>query len=162
MKNMKILSWALFVFVMTSVFGCAALHRGYGKIAPNGDATQSFERYQVDPDLNYYVSGSTSVPNAIIGVKKTFTLDSDLWKKVEMTPAVIKDLVYSMQMRASGFAGRLQGFIILDDKGRQLGVFYSLHDVDTFVRMKDEKTVIINTPPIDTFFKHEQDGDREP
>ena len=162
MKNMKIFSGALFVFVVTSLAGCATLYKDYGKIEPNREITQSIERYQVDPDLNYYISGSTSVPNAIIGVKKTFTLDSDLWKKVEMTTAVIKDLVYSMQMRASGFAGRLQGFIILDDKGRQLGVFYSLHDVDTFVRMKDEKTVIINTPPIDTFFKHEQDGNKEP
>ena len=161
MKNMKIFSWALFVFVMTSVIGCATLFKDYGKIEPNYELTRSIGRYQIDPDLNYYISGSTSVPNAIMGLKRSYTLDSDLWKKVEMTTAVIKDLVYSMQMRASGFAGRLQGFIILDDKGRQLGVLYSLHDVDTFVKLKDEKTVIINTPPIDTFFKHENDGDKE-
>ena len=159
---MKIFSGALFVFVTASLVGCATLYKDYGKIEPNSEITYSIERYQVDPDLNYYISGSTSVPNAIIGVKKSFTLDSDLWKKIEMTPDVIKNLVSNMQQRATGFSGRLQGFFLLDNKGRQLGIFYSLSDVNTFVKMKDEKTVIINTPPIDTFFKHECDGDKEP
>ena len=156
MKNIKILSWALSVFVMTSIVGCATLFKGYGTIEPNREITHSIERYQIDPDLNYYISGSTSTPNAIMGLKKSYALDSDLWKKIEMTPDVIKNLVSDMQARARGFSGRLQGFIIHDDKGRQLGIFYSLHDVDTFVKLKDENTVIINTPPIDTFSKHER------
>ena len=157
MNNMKIFSWALFVFVMTSAVGCATLYKDYGKIEPNAEVTHSIERYQIDPDLNYYISGSTSVPNAIMGLKRSYTLDSDLWKKVEMTPDVIKNLVYNMQLRAAGFSVRLQGFFILDNKGRQLGIFYSLSDVNTFVKMQDEKTVIINTPLIDTFFKHENE-----
>ena len=157
MKNIKILSWALSVFVMTSIVGCATLFKGYGTIEPNGEITQSIGRYQVDPDLNYYISGSTSTPNAIMGLKKSYALDSDLWKKIEMTPDVIKNLVYNMHLRAAGFSVRLQGFFLLDNKGRQLGIFYSLSDVDTFVKMQDEKTVIINTPPIDTFFKHENE-----
>ena len=158
---MKIFSWALFVFVMTSLVGCATLFKGYGTIEPNREITHSIERYQIDPDLNYYISGPASTPNAIMGLKKSYTLDSDLWKKIEMTPAVIKNLVSNMQLRSAGFGARLKGFVILDDKGRQLGVLYSLHDVDTFVKLKDENTVIINTPPIDTFFKHENDGDKE-
>src|SRR3989304_8682881 len=116
MNNMKIFSWALFVFVMTSAVGCATLYKDYGKIEPNAEVTHSIERYQIDPDLNYYISGSTSLPNAIMGLNKSYTLDSDLWKKIEMAPAVIKNLVSNMQSRAMGFSGHLQGFVILDDK----------------------------------------------
>ena len=157
MKNMKIFSWASFVFVMTSVIGCATLFKDYGKIEPNYELTRSIGRYQIDPDLNYYISGPASTPNAIMGLKKSYTLDSDLWKKIEMTPDVIKNLVYNMHLRAAGLSVRLQGFFILDNKGRQLGIFYSLSDVNTFVKMQDENTVIINTPLIDTFFKHENE-----
>ena len=156
MQNIKIFSWALFVFVMTSLVGCAALFKDYGRIEQNGEITQSIGRYRVDPDLNYYISGSTSTPNAIMGLQKSYALDSDLWKKIEMTPAVMKNLVSNMQLRTVGFGARLQGFMILDDKGRQIGILYSLSDVNTFVKMKDEKTVIINTPSIDTFFKHDR------
>src|SRR3989304_265721 len=98
MKNMKIFSWASFVFVMTSVIGCATLFKDYGKIEPNYELTRSIGRYQIDPDLNYYISGPASTPNAIMGLKKSYTLDSDLWKKIEMTPDVIKNLVYNMQL----------------------------------------------------------------
>ena len=157
MKNMKIFSGALFVFVVTSLAGCATLYKDYGKIEPNYELTRSIGRYQIDPDLNYYISGPASTPNAIMGLKKSYTLDSDLWKKIEMTPDVIKNLVYNMHLRAAGLSVRLQGFFILDNKGRQLGIFYSLSDVNTFVKMQDENTVIINTPPIDTFFKHENE-----
>ena len=160
MKNSKISLLALFVFLMAFTAECATLYKNYGKIEPNGKVTQSLELYQIDPDLNYYISGSASYPNAIIGLKNSYTLDSDRWKKIEMTPAVLKDLVSNMQSRALQFGGYLQGSVILDDKGRQLGIWYSLLDVNTFVKMEDENTVIINTPPLDTFNKHENGDDK--
>ena len=96
-----------------------------------------------------------------MGLKKSYNLDSDLWKKIEMTPAVIKNLVSNMESRTRGFSGSLQGFVTLDDKGRQIGILYSLLDVNTFVKMKDENTVIINTPPLDTFSRHEMGDNRD-
>jgi hypothetical protein len=38
------------------------------------------------------------------------------------------------------------GFALFDDKGKQIGVWYSLPDARTSLRMKDDRTVIIFTP----------------
>ena len=56
----------------------------------------------------------------------------------------------------------LHGFVILDDKGKQIGVWYSILKATTksSVRMKDDKTVLIDTPDIDTWLQFEDGGRR--
>jgi hypothetical protein len=55
----------------------------------------------------------------------------------------------------------LHGFAILDDKGKRIGVWYSILEATTnsSVRMKDSKTVLIDTPDINTWLQFE-DGSR--
>jgi hypothetical protein len=49
----------------------------------------------------------------------------------------------------------------LDDKGKQIGVWYSIikATANSSVRMKDSKTVLIDTPDINTWLQFE-DGSR--
>jgi hypothetical protein len=49
----------------------------YGKIRPSREVTAAYECFTVDPNLNYYISGSDTYPNAIIGIDKTWTLGSE-------------------------------------------------------------------------------------
>jgi hypothetical protein len=85
-------------------------------------------------------------------------LESDLWKKVDMTPVKFQELVTSMQdrIRTLSIKLSLHGFVILDDKGKQIGVWYSILSVRTSIKMKDSRTVIIDTPDIDTYLKYER------
>lgn len=128
--------------------GCAGPHAGnYGGFVPEMDVTAAFERYQPDPDLDYYISGSEVFPNAIMGLSRAYTLDSTLWKKRTMTPRILRELVTNMQMKAP----ILHGFVLIDNKGNRIGVWYSLLSATTSLWMKDDHTVVIMTPALNTY-----------
>jgi len=155
--------WTITFYIMciltllsSSVYA-SSLFKNYGEIVPDGAVTNAFEKYQVNPKYNYYISGSEVYPNAIIGLDKAYTLEPDLWKPVEMTPKKLRELVQFMHDKVSnvsiGLA--LHGFVMRDDKGKQIGVWYSILEAKTSLKMKDDHTVIIITPDIDTYLKYE-------
>ncbi|MBW2560858.1 MAG: hypothetical protein JRE40_08395 [Deltaproteobacteria bacterium] len=136
------------VLVLLVSAGCASLHAGnYGRIIPYGDVTGAFETYQIDPDLNYYISGSDVCPNAIMGLSRNYVLNSTLWKRVLMTPQTLDDLVSRMQMEDP----HQFGFALFDNKGHRIGVWYSILSAPTVLWMEDDHTVVIVTPDIDTY-----------
>ncbi len=139
--------------------GCAgSLFKNYGEISPNQEVTKAFETDQINTEYDYYISGSDVYPNAIIGLDKAYTLESDLWKKVEMTPKKLHELVTDMKNKATtvNAAMPLYGFLMFDDKRNQIGVWYSVLEAKKFLRMKDNRRVIIWTPEIDTYEKHDR------
>ncbi|MBM4272128.1 MAG: hypothetical protein FJ139_08250 [Deltaproteobacteria bacterium] len=158
MQKRKGYIYLMYALIFVVFLGCAGKYfKNYGGIVPNQDATTAFEKYQVDPNLNYYYSGSGVYPNAVMGLNKAYTLDSDLWKKVDMTPQLFREFVTNMQTKALTLGQNQYGFAILDEKGKRIGVWYSLLLVRTVVQMKDNKTVIIHTPDIDTYLKFEDE-----
>jgi len=56
-----------------------------------------------------------------------------------------------MQARALALMLIQHGFIMFDDKGNQIGVWYSILEATTALKMKDNRTVIIYTPDIDIY-----------
>ena len=90
---------------------------------------RDLETYQVNPNYNYYFSGSDIRPNAIIGVDKGLTVEPALWEKVEVTPKKFRELVMGMSSGLDSMLGEsFSGFALFDDKGKQIGVWYSLPD----------------------------------
>jgi hypothetical protein len=127
----------------------------YGQINPSTEATRIFESYQVNPDFRYYISGSDVYPNALIGLHKDYPLDPrTLWKEVEMTPQKMKSIVEYMKTKAFEYFQYQHGFDILDDKGKPIGIWYSILTARTFVRTNPDGTVRIDTPDLDTYEKH--------
>jgi hypothetical protein len=139
--------------------GCAGtFFKNYGGISPDANATKAFETYWINPNYNYYTSGSFVYPNALMGLDKTCTLDSDLWKKIEPTPQEFREIVQNMQSKALSLGQYQHGFAILDDNGKRIGVWYSLLSVRTVVQNKGDGKVVIHTPDLDTYNRYE---DRE-
>ncbi len=64
------------------------MFKNWGSIKPDTDATNDFEKFQINANLNYYISGSDVYPTSILGLNKAYTLDTDLWKKIDMTPEI--------------------------------------------------------------------------
>ena len=150
------------VFLLLSFFGCAGLYFGnYGKITPDRNVTQAFETYRVNPDLNYYISGTDVYPHAIIGINKNHTLESELWKKREFTPETLKNLVEDMKFRVMEFYETPHGFDILDNDGNDIGDWYSIFSATTIVKIAGDHSVIIITPDIDTYEKYEIEREDE-
>jgi hypothetical protein len=151
----------LFLALCLVLTACAGqFFRDYGRIDPNREVTQAFERYEVNSGFRYYVSGSDLYPNALMGLHRGYRLDPEtLWKEVEMTPERMKEIVEHMKTKAFDYLHFQYGFEITDNGGRPIGVWYSILPARTFVRVKEDKTVRIDTPDLDTYDKLRRDAD---
>jgi hypothetical protein len=65
-----------------------------------------------------------------------------------------------MQSKALSIGQFQHGFAILDDKGRQIGVWYSILRAATTVKMTDDQTVMIYQPPLNTYMRYEDEKGR--
>jgi hypothetical protein len=135
--------------------GCAGF-KMRGSFVPDRDVTRSFERFEFRDDMNYYSSGSDSHPNALMGLKKEYTLDSDLWKKVD-TAETFKDMVQGMQKKTDESTLNLHGFQILDNGGQPIGIWYAILSAKASLIMKGDKHVLVFTPDIDTYIRYERE-----
>lgn len=122
----------------------------YGQFIPSQYVTKAYESFSVDPNLNYYISGSDTYPNALIGINKTWTLESDLWKRMDLSSQSMKELVQNMQMKAMDQGSALHGFDIIDNRGEKIGNWLSVMGLVMIAKITGEKRVVVYTPPIDT------------
>lgn len=124
--------------------GCVGAN--YGSITPDSTVTIAFEDFRMDPGMNYYYSGSEVYPNAIMGLKKSHVLESDLWKPIEAQHNVFKSMITGMATAISDEYEGMHGFLITDNKGQPIGVWYSLLKGSPFVKMGKNNKVIVYTP----------------
>ncbi len=163
MNSRRNVLFCLLLMAGLSTVACAGrLFGTYGLINPSAEATRAFENYSVNPTYRYYISGSDVYPNALIGLSRDYHLAPDtLWKKVEMTPKVMKELIDNMKARASQLVQFPTGFNLVDDRGRVIGVWYSIITARTFIQMEKDGLVRIDTPDIDTYDQFERENDHE-
>lgn len=158
MKKYKIIIIYITLATIFSLTACtASLLKNWGKIEPNAAVTNAFEKFQINEDFNYYISGSDVYPTSILALNKSYSLlDEDLWKKIDMTPEIFRTLVTNMQMRLLQCCFETQqGYIIYDDRGKQIGIWYSMIAASIGVKMKDDAKVIIYPPREDIYLKYE-------
>jgi len=136
----------LSLIILTAATAGAEATLGWGKIRTDEDVKKSFEKYEVKSSVNYYISGPDNYPTAILGLDKAYTLDTRLWKKVELSPALLQSLVSNMHQLAEDNGVSQTGFVVLDNSGKQIGVWYSLITANTFVKIKEDKKVVIWQP----------------
>ncbi len=138
----------------------APLFRNYGRISINGETTQAFEKYRVNSEFRYYISGSDLYPNALMGLHRDYRLDPrTLWKEVPgITTAKMKEIVDDMKTKASRHNMFQYGFEMSDNKGRPIGVWYSVLWARTFLRMNEDGTVRIDTPELDVYERTQGDS----
>jgi len=146
--------WLFLSFIVLSFAGCVAGDlriENYGDMKPNGAVTKAFKTYQINTNLNYYMSGTDAAPRGLMGIEKGYILESRLWKKVDVTPQKIKELVKGMKSKASEYSLMLYGFDIIDNKGNDIGDWYSILDGRMPVKITGEKRVMVYPPPNDIY-----------
>jgi len=158
-KHRRIAFYVMCILIVFPSAGCTSMRvkKNYGTITPDRNAAIAFETYQINPNYNYYISGSEVYPHVIIGLDKAYKLEPDLWKHVDMTPQKLRELVIDMheKVRSLNMTLTLHGFALLDDKGKQIGIWYSILEATTSLWMKNDHTVIIITPGINTYLRYE-------
>ena len=151
MKNQTLKCGIVFLMLL-SVAGCAVMGGPYGNILPDQAVERDFAAFRIDPLMNYYYSGPDVYPNALIGLKKEYELDNDLWKPLESNPKIFKVKIRAMQEKARFHGGYQYGYAIRDPQGKQLGVWYSTLPMKTkIVKMGEANKVIVYTPELDAY-----------
>lgn len=149
------ISWAIVFFILGTVAtGCGG---NFGHLRRSDEARKTFESYQVLPDHNYFYSGSSSKPIAIMGIHKDLTLETHLWKTVELTPEQLKSWMNNISPTL-GKAIDNYGSVIVDPGGKTVGIWYSKYK-QTTVEFKDNNTIVVHTPKPDTEYPHRRFSD---
>jgi hypothetical protein len=144
--------FCLLLAACLSALACAGMFRNYGRFNPSDEVTREFTTYQVNKDFRYYISGPDLNPNALLGLNTAYHLDPRTgWREVQMTPEKMKEFVQGMNTKALNQHEFQKGFELLDNNGRPIGVWYSLTRARTFVQIREDGTVRIDTPDLETY-----------
>lgn len=160
MKRTTTLSLRLVVTgLILLAIGCAGWPASLqtGRFDLDEGVTGAFERHEMNPGYDYFISGSDACPNAVLGLKKGISLGETLWKPLPADPAAFKDLIDRMRLRALALRRYQHGFVLRDDAGQAIGVWYSLMSARTVVRRRSDGTFLIYTPDLDTYDRYERE-----
>lgn len=114
----------------------------YGRLERDKEVTEIFETYKVLPDHKYFTSGPGNIPYAIMGIHESYILRKGLWKEVDLTTQLLRSWLYQMDT-IYGFPP--YGSKILDDTGKQVGVWYSSKQWTTVI-MEKNNGIAVFTP----------------
>ena len=154
METRRSVPVCLLLAVCLSTLACTSMFRNYGRFNPSDEVLQAFAIYQVNKDFRYYISGPDVNPTALMGLDRSHQLDpATTWREVQMTPEKMKEIVDGMNTKASTHHEFQKGFELLDNSGRPIGVWYSLIRARTSLQIKEDGTVRINTPDLETYEK---------
>ena len=152
MQTRRCVRVCLFMTLCLSILACASMSGNYGRFNPSDEVYRAFTTFQVNKDFRYYITGPDLNPNALMGLHRSYRIDPGaLWREVQMTPEKMKEIVEGMNTKSETHREYQKGFELVDNNGRPIGVWYSLIRARTFVRMQDDGTVRIDTPPLDMY-----------
>jgi hypothetical protein len=147
----------LLLVLLLSCVGCAGILSGkWALITPDAQVKKSLESFQLNSDYNYFYSGSDAYPRSILGLSNAYTLNSDIWVKIEFTPKTLSEMVSSMQTQATNHFQSQNGFVILDNNGQQIGIWYSIMVRGMSLKILDNKNIIVY-PPNDEEYRGYED-----
>ena len=124
---------------------------GYGTFVPDQVVEKNFENFQIDPDMNYYFSGSDVYPTVIMGLRRQYLLDYDLWRPLKSDPALFKNLISDMQSKAREYGQLQRGFVLKSPDGQELGVCYCPFAVRMNLKVGEGNKVIVYTPEVSSY-----------
>ena len=116
----------------------------YGKLQRDRETTRLFQKYEVLPDHTYYTSGQGNIPFAIIGIHNDYTLRKGPWQQVDISPQLLRGWVDKMDT-IYGF--QPYGSKILDNNGKQVGIWFSSKQWTTVVLEENNGVVVFSPEP---------------
>ena len=142
-------SIGLFFLSVAVIFLASCAGTGnYGRLVHNDKVKNVFETYQLPTGYTYYYSGPDAYPDAVIGIRNEYHLESRFWKPVELTKTLLKSWLEKRGHTRVGYNLTKNGSDIITPDGRQVGIWYAVRnwqDLAT-VKMIDDKTVTISPP----------------
>jgi hypothetical protein len=134
----------LFLFM-----GCVTTGGNSGKLKYDRELDDAFERYQVLPDHNYYITGGYSAPAAILAIHKDYQLENaaNLWVGVpNVSSTQIEGWVENISPEENlRERNQYWASYVLDPEGKRVGAWYSYQKITT-VEFLEENGIKVYTP----------------
>jgi len=149
MKRSAVIVYGMILMLLViDLQGCA----GKGRFFLDQTATAAFDFSEVKPGLNYYIIGSDLCPNVLMGLNKNYCLDTTPWKKVDMTPSLMKEMVSRMKENASTVGQNLFGYVMHDPDEKPVGFWCSTDYLSstTSLQFRENNHVLIHNADFDT------------
>jgi hypothetical protein len=131
---------ALLPVIQVALCGCA----NWGSIRYSPEVTQMFRTYRILPDHRYYYTGLESMPYAIVAIDDRYSLVSRVWHEIDPRSEQYKNMVDNIWIQFGGIYDP-RGALIVDQSGKQVGIWYSSWTW-TGVKTKDDNQLIIYSP----------------
>lgn len=135
MKQIVVIFLSLYLLFFSS---SCAVNANLGTIREHNDVTRVFRSYQVIPNYNYFYYGIYLEPDTIMGIDNRYTVQSDFWTPVDLTPEQLKTWIIALDRMpelpdfARSYMWRYQGAYVLDPQGSIVGIWYSKLDWGVF------------------------------
>jgi hypothetical protein len=106
------------------ISGC---FQNYGRLKHNAAVSRNFQNYQVEPEYQYYYYGRTNMPYAIIGIDRTYHMQSRVWREVDPDTEKFQKMIFWIwdDIRYAYQRNFTRGAEILDPEGKKVGIWYS-------------------------------------
>lgn len=142
--SIKITAFLAFTLCLAAT-PLGAFLSSYGNLSPNREVTKMFEAFKVLDGYRYYISGPEEMPRGIIGVKKGYAVQSDLWREVNLAGEGLERYVRGVRSNVTEMSNFPYGMEIIGPDGALIGYWYS--DVgSTVVKMRGDHEVEIYPP----------------
>ncbi len=160
---------AAFALLRTTGFGAVALiflfmatgcSENYGRLQRSRDANLIFKNYQVLPDHKYYYTGPEGRPEAIIGIRDAYTLETTQWTRFHASTETLKTQVDSINFYHPVRVGDdPYGSFILGPDGIRLGIWYSIWDW-TAIIVREDHLIQVFPPAKKDIFENGEERER--
>lgn len=133
----------LFTALVASLVLLGACASGnYGVLRTDPEAEKNFKARRALENHTYYYYGFAGRPEAVIGIRNDYTLESDLWYPVDLEQTPLGVLTDRMMRRDPT---NFQGAVLKDPSGNPMGVWFSDSPGAT-IRMAGEKRIAYIRP----------------
>ena len=128
------------------------------RIEYNKEVLDQFMAATILPGHRYYTTGVPNNPDAILGLKKDYTLQTDRWKERNLDSQQLRQLVGMMNDTYGVVQVGVAGCDVFNDKNEKIGVWYAA-TVRSNVEMVGDMAVTVNPPnPIELENKRVKGG----
>ncbi|WP_319405662.1 hypothetical protein [uncultured Desulfosarcina sp.] len=117
--NLAIIMRVALVALMLLLTGCM---KNYGRFNLDRQVERDFRTGTVQPEFQYYFAGRETMPYAIIGIDRSYTVPSRYWIPFYPEPETLRKMSGNVY---NAYSDRPYGAFILGPDGKTIGVWYS-------------------------------------
>jgi hypothetical protein len=145
------------IFLIAGLGLLSACSSNFGVLRTDPEVTRTFKSRSPDPDYTYYYFRNPIHPIAIVGISKDYTLDSDVWTKVDESRVSLESLLERVLMSNKTL---FYGARLISPTGEKMGVWFSPSSGAT-IKMRNENVIEYIRPwPPESVESDNRDGKR--